>query len=96
MILKSLSRIFLLLTIALLSFCSSNNSPIIETQYLKIEFNDSLYSKITSTLGNESVILNDYSATEYVVVMVKRSRTFILKNMKKQIWETPLEWGRNS
>jgi len=82
MILKSLSRILLLLTTILLSFCSNNTPLKIENQYLEVEFNYSLYSKITATIGNEVNVLNDFSAAEYIVVNGDEIKNYLFSGSK--------------
>ena len=93
MILKFLSRIVLLLTIFLLSFCNNQKQLKIENQYLQIEFDDSLYSKITSTIGNENVILNDYSATEYIVVDGKEIKKYFIEKYDRMALENTIGEG---
>jgi len=95
MLLKSLSRVFLLLLITLLCSCSSNNNHVlkIENQYLIIEFDDSLYSKITSTIGNKKNVLNDFSATEYLVVNGNKITNFYFKNSESNEIENTIGKG---
>lgn len=81
--LNPISRLLLLLAMALLSSCG-NNSPKIENQFLQIQFNDSLFSKVTSTLENENKTLNDYSATEYVVVDGKEIKNYFIKKVERR------------
>lgn len=88
MISKSLSLVILLLLITPLNFCNGNNNSVVkvENKYLQIEFDDSLYSKIISTIGNNEIVLNDFSATEYLVADgMEISKYFFKDSRKKQI-----------
>ncbi len=95
MISKSLSLIILLLLITLLSFCSINNNSVVkvENKYLEIEFDDSLYSKIISTIGNNKIELSDFSATEYLVVDGVEISKYYFKGSQKNKIENALGKG---
>ncbi|MGB5895073.1 MAG: hypothetical protein WBG58_12930, partial [Ignavibacteriaceae bacterium] len=92
---KSLSLIILLLLITLLSFCSINNNSVVkvENNYLVIEFDDSLYSKVISKIGNEGVVLSDYSATEYLIVDDVEISKYYFKDSQKNKIENALGKG---
>lgn len=92
---KSLSLIILSLLIILLSFCSINNNSVvkIENKYLEIEFDDSLYSKVISKIGNDEVILSDFSATEYLVVDGVEISKYYFKDSQKNKIENALGKG---
>jgi len=59
-----------ILIIVLLSFCRANNNSIvqIENKNIQIKFDDSLYTKVISKIGNNQIVLNDFSASEYLVI----------------------------
>jgi len=95
MISKSLSSTILLLLITLLSFCSINNNYVVkvENKFIEIEFNDSLYSKIISTVGNNKIELSDFAATEYLVVDGEKISEYYFKDSKKNQLENDLGKG---
>ena len=95
MISKSLSLIILLLLTTLLSFCSINNNSVVkvENNYLVIEFDDSLYSKVISKIGNEEVVLSDFSATEYLIVDDVEISKYYFKDSQKNKIENALGKG---
>ena len=84
--LKSLSQIILLFLILLLSYCSSINHSVVnvENKYLEIEFDDSLYSKIISKVGNNEVELTDFSVTEYLIADGKKITKYYYTGSKSQ------------
>ena len=84
--LKSLSQIILLFLILLLSYCSSINHSVVnvENKYLEIEFDDSLYSKIISKVGNNKVELTDFSVTEYLIADGKKITKYYYTGSKSQ------------
>ncbi|MFZ0453778.1 MAG: glycoside hydrolase family 36 protein [Ignavibacteriaceae bacterium] len=94
MISKLLSFFLYSLLLILLS-CSNSNSPFVkvENKYLQIEFDDSLYSKVISTMGDHEVVLSDYSASEYPITDGKEISKFYLKDSKSNQVENELGKG---
>lgn len=91
---KSILLIISILFISLLSFCSNNDSVVkIENKNLQIEFDDSLYSKVISTIGNNEIVLNDFSATEYLVIEGEANMKYYFQDSKSKDINTVLGKG---
>ncbi len=92
--LKILSVFVLSFLLMLLSSCRDQNSVgKVENKYIQIQFDDSLYTKVTSTIGDHEVVLNDYTASEYLVVDDKEISKFYLKDSKSDKIENELGKG---
>jgi alpha-galactosidase len=90
---KSILLIISILFLSLLSFCSNNSVVKIENKNLQIEFDDSLYSKVISTIGNNEIVLNDFSATEYLVIEGEANKKFYFQDSKSKDINTVLGKG---
>ena len=94
MILKFLSFLFFSLLLILLSCSNSNSSFVkVENKNLQIEFDDSLYTEIVSTIGDQKIILSNYSASEYLLVNGEEVSKFFLKDSKSNQIENELGKG---
>ena len=92
--LKILSAFIFSCLIILLSSCRDQKSlGKVENKYIQIDFDDSLYTKVTSTIGDHKVVLSDYAASEYLFVDEKEISKFYLKDSKSNQIENELGKG---